>query len=133
MRRRQMGVTMTGREARASSTKGADMSELIEHQPEPASGGPGPWLQLQTLLVPGETVVAHAPQHRLYALYHRRQLAAATTRRFIFMTRPLVGGYQHLDIRWQDLKDAQVTLGMFSAEVVLTYSAKLSDTAGGEG
>jgi hypothetical protein len=77
--------------------------------------------------------VAHALQHRLYALFHRRHLAAATTRRFIFMTRPLLGGYQPLDVRWQDLKDAQVTVGMFSAAVVLTYSANLSDTAGGEG
>ncbi len=110
------------------------MSELIEHQPpSPATGAGAPWAQLQTLLVAGETVVAFALQHRLYALIHRRQVAAATSGRFIFLKRPLLGGYLPLDVRWQDVKDVQITVGMFTAAVVLTYSANLSDTAEGEG
>jgi hypothetical protein len=107
---------------------------VIEHQPSPPDAGSGAaWEQLQTLLIAGETVVAFALEHRLYALLHRRHLAAATTGRFIFMKRPLLGGYDPVTIRWQDVKDARLTVGMFSATVALTYSANLSDTAGGEG
>ena len=110
------------------------MTEVIEHQPTPAGGGSEPgWDQLQSLLIPGEVVKAHALEHRLYALLHRRQVAAATTGRFILLRRPLLGGYAPVDVRWQDLKDAQLTVGMFSATLTLTYAANLSDTSGGEG
>jgi hypothetical protein len=77
--------------------------------------------------------VAFALQHRLYALFRRRHVAAATTGRFIFITRPLLGGFLPVDVRWQDLKEAQLTVGMFSATVTLLYAANLSDTASGEG
>lgn len=112
------------------------MSEVIEHHaaPAPAGDGAGPgWDQLQTLLIPGEIVTACGLEHRLYALLHRRQLAAATTGRFIFLRRPLLGGYVPFDVRWQDLKDARLTVGMFSATLTLSYAANLSDTSGGEG
>jgi hypothetical protein len=110
------------------------MTEVIEHQPGPSDQGSGAaWEQLQTLLISGEVVRAHALQHRLYALLHRRNIAAATSGRFISMTRPLLGGYQPFDVRWQDLKDARLTVGMFSATLTLAYSANLSDTATGEG
>lgn len=110
------------------------MIEAIEHQSTPAGAGSGAGRdQLQSLLIPGEAVIAYALQHRLYALLHRRDLAAATTGRFIFMRRPLLGGYAPFDVRWQDIKDAKLTVGMFSATVTLTYAANLSDIAGGEG
>ena len=70
------------------------MTEAIEYHGK-NHGDPGSAAasqQLQSLLVSGETVVASAMQHRLYALLHRRHLAAATTGRFIFMTRRLLGG-----------------------------------------
>lgn len=109
------------------------MTDVIEHSSTaPPAGGPI-WDQLQTLLIPGESVRAFALQHRFYALYHRRHVAAATTGRFIFMTRPLLGGYAPFDLRWQDLKDAKLSVGMFSAALTLVYSANLSDTAVGEG
>jgi hypothetical protein len=109
------------------------MTDVIEHHGgAPAGGGPI-WDQLQTLLIPGESVRAFALQHRVYALYHRRHVAAATTGRFIFMTRPILGGYRPFDLRWQDLKDAKLSVGMFSAALTLVYSANLSDTAVGEG
>ena len=57
-------------------------------------------------------------------------MAAATTTRFIWMRRPLLGGYEPTDIRWQDLKEAKITVGMFTASLVLTYNASLADTAG---
>ena len=90
----------------------------------------GPESQLQTLLVAGESLLGHALEHRLYALIHRRHVAAATTTRFIWMTRPLLGGYEPVDIRWQDLKEAKITVGMFTASLALTYNAGLADTAG---
>ena len=89
--------------------------------------------ELATLLVTGERVTAVALQHRLYALIHRRMLAAATTGRFIFIRRRLLGGYDPLTVRWQDLKDVSLTVGMFTASVTIAYSANLSDTASGEG
>lgn len=111
------------------------MTEVIEHQsPSAGGGGSGPgWDQLQTLLIPGEVVTAHGQEHRLYALLHRRCVAAATTGRFILLRRPLLGGYVPFDVRWQDLKDARLTVGMFSATLTLSYAANLSDTSGGEG
>ncbi|HEX3700871.1 MAG TPA: SHOCT domain-containing protein [Phenylobacterium sp.] len=114
------------------------MTDVIEHsgtaQAAAATGGGGPiWDQLQTLLVAGESVRAWALQHRIYALAHRRQVAAATSGRFIFMTRPILGGYDPVTIRWQDLRDARLQVGMVSAALTIGYSANLSDTAGGEG
>jgi hypothetical protein len=88
----------------------------------------GPEGQLQTLLTAGEALVAHALEHRLYALVHRRHVAAATSARFIWLKRPLLGGYEPVDIRWQDLKEAKITVGMFTASLVLTYDASLADT-----
>jgi hypothetical protein len=112
----------------------APMTDVIEHPAATAFGGAATARgMLETLLVTGESVVAFALQHRLYALIHRRNLAAATTGRFIFIERRLLGGYDPRAIRWQDLKDVSLTVGMFTASVTIAYSANLSDTAGGEG
>jgi hypothetical protein len=110
------------------------MTDAVQFQPSPTDQGAAAAQEaLRTLLVAGEAVVAWALQHRLYALTHRRNLAAATTGRFIFVRRPLLGGYEPLSVRWQDIKDVSLDVGMFSASVTLAYSANLSDTAMGEG
>ncbi|MDR3510211.1 MAG: SHOCT domain-containing protein [Caulobacteraceae bacterium] len=110
------------------------MTEAIERQDvADGAGGGAAWAQLQSVLISGESVVACALQHRLYALWHRRHLAAATTGRFIFLTRRLLGGYDMTDVRWQDLKEARLSVGMISASLTIEYSANLSDTAVGEG
>jgi hypothetical protein len=110
------------------------MTEVFEHQSAAPDGGAGAaWDQLQSVLISGETVVAHALQHRLYALLHRRDVVAATTGRFLFVKRHLLGGYVLTDVRWQDLKEARLSVGMFSATVLIEYSANMSDTAVGEG
>ena len=70
---------------------------------------------LSGLLVPGERLLAYAVQRRLFALLHRRVIVAATTGRAIIMTRGLFGGYTPADVRWQDLKDANVRAGVFGA------------------
>lgn len=84
---------------------------------------------LQNLMVSGEAVVATAIQHRIYALVHRRRLAAATTGRFIFLSRRLLGGFDPTVIRWQDLKEVKITVGMFTATLTIDYSANMSDSA----
>ncbi len=87
----------------------------------PAAPGPDdPRLQsalqlLSGLLVPGERLLGYAVQRRLFALLHRRVIVAATTGRAIVMTRGLFGGYTPADVRWQDLKDANVRAGIFGA------------------
>ena len=88
--------------------------------------------QLRSLLIAGESLVAVALQHRLFALTHRRVAAAATSGRFIYLTRRLLGGYDPVDVRWQDLKEAHLKVGLFGANVRIEFSANLSDTAVGE-
>jgi hypothetical protein len=109
------------------------MSEVTETGQAVGQGSGPAWDQLQAILIPGEEVWACALEHRVYALLHRRHLAAATSGRFIFISRPRLGGYRPVDVRWQDLKDVQLSVGMFSATVTLVYAANLSDTAMGEG
>ena len=75
--------------------------------------------QLREMLVPGETLEAYAVQRRLFALVHRRQIVAATSGRFIAITRGLFGGYTPADVRWQDVSDAQLRVGIFGATLGL--------------
>ena len=75
--------------------------------------------ELRALLVPGETLEAYAVQRRLFALTHRRMLVAATSGRFICMTRGLFGGYTPLDVRWQDLEDARLRVGILGADLAI--------------
>lgn len=74
---------------------------------------------LEALLVPGETVQAYAVQRRLYALAHRRIVVAATTGRYIFLARGLFGGYSPTDIRWQDVEDDHLHVGIFAADLTV--------------
>jgi len=75
--------------------------------------------QLDTLLVPGEKREAYAVQRRLFALRGRRAIVAATTGRFIGMTRGLIAGFYPQDVRWQDLKDVRLAVGTFGATLTL--------------
>jgi hypothetical protein len=100
---------------------------------KPDTGASGARGQLESLLVPGEAVVAFAMEHRLYALLHRRHVAAATSGRVIFFKRPLLGGFDPLSIRMQDIKEAAIRVGMLTTTVTVTYSSNQSDTAVDEG
>jgi hypothetical protein len=75
--------------------------------------------ELRGLLVPGEVLQATSYQRRLFALTHRRTMIAATTSRFIGMTRGLIGGYSPLDIRWQDVHDVDLRMGIFGATLTI--------------
>jgi hypothetical protein len=83
-----------------------------------------PLHHLESILIDGETLQGWAVQHRLYALNHRRLLLGATSGRLIAMTRPILGGYDISDIRWQDLMDVKLHVGVLAATLTLTAAAR---------
>lgn len=92
--------------------------------------------ELGSLLVPGETLEAVAVQRRIFALTHRRLLLAATSGRLLALTRGLFGGFQLVDVRWQDLKDVHLRVGMLGADLTVRALASQDlavqeSTAGG--
>ncbi|MBA3671290.1 MAG: SHOCT domain-containing protein [Gemmatimonadaceae bacterium] len=84
------------------------------------------------LLVPGERLLAFAVQRRIFALTHRRTIVAATTGRFVALSRGLLGGYVPFDVRWQDLRDVQIRAGIFGATLTISALAH-ADLATREG
>jgi hypothetical protein len=84
--------------------------------------------QLRSVLIPGETVDACAVQMRLFALLHRRLLVAATSGRLIVLTRKLLGGFDVTTIRWQDLEEVTLHVGMLSADLAVR-AGKATDLA----
>jgi hypothetical protein len=87
-----------------------------------------PLAQLRSVLIPGETVEAWAIQVRLFALLHRRLLIAATSGRLIVLSRNLLGGFDVTTIRWQDLEEVTLHVGMLSADLALR-AGKSTDLA----
>ena len=87
-----------------------------------------PLAQLRSVLIPGETVEAWAIQMRPFALTHRRLLIAATSGRLIVLTRKLLGGFDVTTIRWQDLEEVTLRVGMLSADLALR-AGKATDLA----
>jgi hypothetical protein len=88
--------------------------------------------QLQGLLVPGETLQTYAVQSRLFAMTKRRVIVGATSGRLIAIFRGLIGGFKVTDLRWQDLKDVRLDVGIFAADLTVTVLDQ-SDLATGEG
>lgn len=74
---------------------------------------------LNSVLVIGETLEAWAIQRRLFALTHRRILIAATSGRFIMIQRGIIGGFDLVDFRWQDIGEATIKVGIFGADISL--------------
>ncbi len=87
-----------------------------------------PLAELRSVLIPGETVEAYAIQMRLFALLHRRLLLAATSGRLIVLTRKLLGGFDVTTVRWQDLEEVTLRVGMLSADLALR-AGKATDLA----
>ena len=87
---------------------------------------------LRGLLTSGETLEAWAVQHRLYALKHRRACIAATSGRFIWLERRLLGGYESADIRWQDLKETRISAGILAADLTLVAQSSSDLNIGSE-
>ena len=82
-----------------------------ESQPE-ESGLDKPLAHLRSVLIPSETLDALAIQRRAFALTHRRLLIAATSGRFIVITRHLLGGFDVANVRWQDLEEVTLNVGV---------------------
>jgi hypothetical protein len=87
---------------------------------------------LRGLLTTDETLEAWAMQHRLFALLHRRVCIAATSGRFISLSRRLLGGYESADIRWQDLKEARIRAGILAADLTLVAQSSSDLNIGSE-
>jgi hypothetical protein len=87
---------------------------------------------LRSFLIPGEELETHAIQRRLFALTHRRTIVGATTGRLIAVTRGLFGDYTPQDVRWQDLQDAQLRVGVLGASLTVSVhgNADLATTEG---
>src|SRR5690242_10551219 len=85
----------------------------VQHQDE--AGAERPLEFLRSVLIPTETLEAWAIQRRVFALTHRRLLLAATSGRLILLTRKLLGGFDVSDIRWQDLEEVTLRVGMLGA------------------
>jgi hypothetical protein len=79
--------------------------------------------QLKSLLVPGETIEAYAVQRRIFALTHRRALVAATSGRLIGVDRGLFGSFHPMTVRWQDLKETKVDVGVLGANLTVSFFA----------
>lgn len=75
---------------------------------------------LQSMLIPGESILAFAIQRRLFALSHRRVMVAATSGRLLGISRGLIGGFTPVDLRWQDLKSVQINAGVFGSDLCVT-------------
>jgi hypothetical protein len=75
--------------------------------------------ELHSVLIPGETLEAWATQRRIFALTRRRTLIAATSGRLIWLVRHLVSGFDVVNLRWQDLSEVNLRVGVFGAELVI--------------
>src|SRR5215472_1692740 len=78
-----------------------------------------PLQYLRSVLIPTETLEAWAEQRRMFALAHRRQLVAATSGRLIVITPHLLGGFDVADVRWQDLEEVTLHVGVFGAKLAV--------------
>ena len=87
-----------------------------------------PLAQLRSVLIPGEALEAWAIQIRPFALTHRRLLIAATSGRLIVLSRKLLGGFDVTTIRWQDLEEVTLRVGMLSADLAVR-AGKATDLA----
>jgi len=99
--------------------------------PRTAMDGAGldrPLAELHSVLIPGETLEAWAIQRRLFALSHRRLLIAATSGRLVVLVRRLLAGFDVSTIRWQDLEEVTLSVGVIGADLALR-AGKATDLA----
>jgi hypothetical protein len=87
-----------------------------------------PLAHLRSVLIPSETLEAWAIQRRVFALTHRRVLIAATSGRLIVITRHLLGGFDVANVRWQDLEEVTLRVGVLGADLGIR-AGKATDLA----
>jgi hypothetical protein len=79
----------------------------------------GALANLQSVLIPAETLEAWAVQRRIFSLTHRRALLAATSGRLIALSRRLLSGFNMTGIRWQDLEEVSLSVGIAGATLTV--------------
>ncbi len=90
----------------------------MSHAFQPEEGGLAkPLGDLRSVLIAGESIEAWAIQRRMFALAHRRVLVAATSGRLIVISRPLLGGFELVTVRWQDLEEVTLRVGIIGADL----------------
>ena len=87
-----------------------------------------PLADLRSVLIAGESAEAWAVQRRMFALTHRRVLVAATSGRLVIIARPLLGGFDLVSVRWQDLEEVTLRVGVFGADLGIR-AGKATDLA----
>jgi len=87
-----------------------------------------PLAELRSVLIPGETLEAWAIQRRIFALSHRRVLIAATSGRLVVLVRRLIAGFDVSTLRWQDLEEVTLRVGVIGADLTLR-AGKATDLA----
>ena len=83
---------------------------------------------LRSVLITGESIEAWAVQRRVFAVTHRRVLVAATSGRLIIISRPLLGGFELVTVRWQDLEEVTLRVGVVGADLGIR-AGKATDLA----
>jgi len=86
---------------------------------EDETGVERPLEHLRSVLIPSESLEAWAIQRRVFALARRRLLVAATSGRMIVIARRLLGGFDVSDLRWQDLDEVTLRVGLFGADLIV--------------
>jgi hypothetical protein len=92
------------------------------------SGLEKPLGDLRSVLIAGESIEAWAVQRRVFAVPHRRVLVAATSGRLVMITRPLLGGFELVSVRWQDLEEVTLRVGIIGADLGIR-AGKATDLA----
>ena len=95
------------------------MTEIVDED----DGARRALVHLRSVLTTNETLEAWAIQRRLFALAHRRLVIAATSGRFLALRRGIFGGFTLADIRWQDLKEVKIEVGIIGARLTLAAFA----------
>ncbi len=109
--------TLTGRKLLYCSQRRMSVSNLVNGEAPRIHNA---FRYLLEMLVVGESLECMAIQRRLFAITHRREILSPTTGRLIGMRRGLFGGYTPVDIRWQDIKNVQISSGIFGSDLVVT-------------
>jgi hypothetical protein len=95
------------------------MTEIVDED----GGAHRALVHLSSVLTANETLEAWAIQRRLFAVTHRRLVVAATSGRFLALRRGFLGGFSLADIRWQDLKEVKIEVGIIGACLTLAAFA----------
>jgi hypothetical protein len=70
---------------------------------------------ISSTLMDDEQVIAQSIQHRVFALWSRRNSLAITNSRIILIARGLFGGFRMSDIQWKDLQDVRIEQNVLSS------------------